>query len=187
MRATVICAAPQDILELQSPQPFAVTADLQFLGRSVYDLAGLVDVGPGVGFDLLGRQYRACLVLSRRIADAGGVIADDQHGLVAEVLELADLTQHDGVAQVDVRCGGVQPQLDAELPAGLGGLGEPLPQLRLAVNRLASSRQRLDLTIQFLLAQLVHGAVSLSAEKPFCNRRRSFDLTVELAPRRSCP
>ena len=57
-----------------------------------------------------------------RVADARGVVADDQHDAVAEVLELAQLLQHDRVAEVDVGRGRVDPELDAQLaPVARGG------------------------------------------------------------------
>src|SRR3712207_7120222 len=38
-----------------------------------------------------------------RVADAGGVVADDQHDLVARILERAQLGEHHAVTEVDVR------------------------------------------------------------------------------------
>ena len=51
------------------------------------------------------------------VADARGVVADDQHDAVARVLELAQLLQHDGVAEVDVGRGRVEAELDPQRPA----------------------------------------------------------------------
>ena len=70
------------------------------------------------GVDLFLRKYRPRLIYAGGIADAGGVVADNQHGLVAEVLELPQFPQHDRMAQVQVRAGRVHAQLDAEWPAG---------------------------------------------------------------------
>ena len=56
-----------------------------------------------------------------RVPDARGVVADDQHDRVAGVLELAQLLEHHGVAEVDVGGGRVEPELDAQRAA----LGEP--------------------------------------------------------------
>ena len=81
------------------------------------------------------------LFCAGRVADPGGVVADDEHGLVAEVLELAHLPQHDGVAQVDVRGGGVQAELHAKLLAHAGRVSQPLLQLLLRVHRLAPTGQ----------------------------------------------
>ena len=43
---------------------------------------------------------------------------------MAEVLELAQFLQHDGVAEMDVGRGRVQPELDAQLAALAFGQGE---------------------------------------------------------------
>jgi hypothetical protein len=53
---------------------------------------------------------------------------------VTEVLELAQFLEDDGVAEVDVGGGGVEPELDAERPA----FGEPTLErpARQAVDRI---------------------------------------------------
>ena len=84
-------------------QPLGVEADLEQLGIVEEHLEGLLLVGAGVGVDLLARQHRARRRAAARIADARGVVAHDQDHAVAQVLELAQLLQHDGVAEVDVR------------------------------------------------------------------------------------
>ncbi|KAG1255283.1 hypothetical protein G6F68_010450 [Rhizopus microsporus] len=43
---------------------------------------------------------------------------------MAKVLQLAHLVQHHGVAQMDIRRGGIQPQLDAQGHAGGAALGQ---------------------------------------------------------------
>src|SRR5690606_25131977 len=53
-----------------------------------------------------------------RIADPGGVVADHEDDLVAELLEGAQLPDRDGVADVEVRPRRVESLLDAERPAG---------------------------------------------------------------------
>ena len=67
-----------------------------------------------VRVDLRAGQRRARRGAAARIADAGRVVADDQHDLVAEVLELPELLEHDRVAEMDVRRGRVDPELDPE-------------------------------------------------------------------------
>ncbi len=62
-------------------------------------------------------EHRAQRRAPRRVADARGVVADDQHHAVAGVLELAQLAQHDRVAEVDVGRGRVDPELHAQLAA----------------------------------------------------------------------
>ncbi|MNG25135.1 hypothetical protein D3C85_559040 [compost metagenome] len=48
---------------------------------------------------------------------------------MAQVLQLAHLVQHHRVAQVDVRGGGIQPQLDAQRHAGRAALGQLASEL----------------------------------------------------------
>ena len=60
------------------------------------------------------RQHRPQLRAPARVADARREVADDQHDDVAGVLEVAQLAQHDRVAEVDVGRGRVDPQLDAQ-------------------------------------------------------------------------
>ena len=62
-------------------------------------------------------QHRAGARAAAGIADPGRVVADDQHDRVAEVLELAQLLEHDREAEVDVRRGRVDPELDPQRPA----------------------------------------------------------------------
>ena len=51
------------------------------------------------------------------IADLGGEVAEDQHRGVAELLELAELAQHDGESEVDVGRGGVDAELHPQRAA----------------------------------------------------------------------
>ena len=59
----------------------------------------------------------ARLAAARRVADARRVVADDEHRDVPGVLELAQLVEDDGVAEVDVGRRGVDAELDAQRPA----------------------------------------------------------------------
>ena len=56
--------------------------------------------------------------LPGRVADLGGEVADDQDRDVAELLELAELAQHDGEAEVDVGRGRVDAELGPQRAAG---------------------------------------------------------------------
>ncbi len=103
-----------DIGEAHAFEPLGVSAHFEAGRVGVEDLAGLLDVGLGVGVDLLGGEHGARLALAGRVADAGGVVADDEDRLVAEVLEGAHDAQDDGVAHVDVGAGGVHAQLDTQ-------------------------------------------------------------------------
>ena len=75
----------------------------------VDDLADLREVVAGVGGDLLLGQGRPGLVAAGGVADERRVVADDDDRRVTEVLELAELAERDGVAEVDVDPGRVDP------------------------------------------------------------------------------
>ena len=72
---------------------------------------------PRVGVDLGRVEHRAGARAAARIAYPCRVVADDQHDRVAEVLELAQLLQHDREAEMDVRRGRVDPELDPQRTA----------------------------------------------------------------------
>ena len=98
-------------------EPLGVEADLDQLGVGEQDPARLLLVGARVGVDLLARQRRPRVGAAARVADARCVVADDQHDAVTEVLELAQLLEHDGVAEVDVGRGRIDTELDPQRPA----------------------------------------------------------------------
>ena len=104
----------EDFLVAHFAEPVAVVDDLG-LGP-VEDLEGLVGVGGGIDEHLVARQRRASGGAAGGVADGGGEVADQEHGLVAEELELAELFQGDGVAEVKVRRGGIDAELDAQRP-----------------------------------------------------------------------
>ena len=101
-------ASSEQLLHAHVGEPLAVGADLGAVG--VEDAEGLVAVGRRVGLDLLRVEHRARGGAARRVADAGGPVADDQHREVAGVLELAQLAEHHGVAEVDVRARSGRPR-----------------------------------------------------------------------------
>ena len=94
-------------------QPLGVVADLQ-LRVGEQHVAGLVDVRARVGVDLLAGQHRPCRRAATGVPDARRVVADDQHDGVARVLELAQLLEHHGVAEMDVGGRRVEAELDAQ-------------------------------------------------------------------------
>ncbi len=129
----------EDFLVGHLPEPVAVVDDLGF--GLVEDLEGLVGVGGGVDEHLVAGERRAGGGAAGRIADGGGEITDEQHGLVTEELELAELFQGDGVAEVDVGRRGIDAELDAQRAAeaeffeqllfgkDLGGSGDKMGEL----------------------------------------------------------
>jgi len=92
--------------------PFGVVANLGLGG--VQHQAGLAVVGLGVGFDLLAGERRARAVAAGRIPDGGREVADQEDHGVTKILELAHFVQHHRVADMDVRRGRVQAQLDSQ-------------------------------------------------------------------------
>ena len=128
-----------------------------FGGSGVDDLADLDEVLLGVGFDLFRREAGARLVAAAGVADEGGVVADDEDGLVAEFLEQAQLAQRDGMAEMDVDAGGVDAVLDAQRLAGLDAAFELAAQVGFRRDLLGAAADQFQLFIDGL-----HGARSLS-------------------------
>ena len=60
----------------------------------------------------------ARLVLSRGIADHPGEVPDQELHLVAQLLEVAQLVDHHGVAEVQVGRRRIEAQLDTQLASG---------------------------------------------------------------------
>jgi len=103
-------------------EPFAVAADFGFLG--IEDFKDLVGVGFGVLLDGFRIEGWAGFGAPSGIADAGGIIADDDDGEVASVLELADFGEDESVAEVEVGGGGIETEFDPEGSAGGEFFGE---------------------------------------------------------------
>ena len=81
-------------------EPLRIAAHLQPVRPE--DQPGLGLVGDEVGLDLLGGQAGPGGRAAGGVADLGGEVAEDQHGGVAQVLELAELAEDDGEPEVDV-------------------------------------------------------------------------------------
>ena len=128
-------------------EPFGVVVNLDFVRRQVENFAGLIEVGFGVGLDLLGGEDGAGFLFAGGIADGGGGVADDEDRLVAEVLELPHFAKDDGVAEVEVRGGGVHAELDAELAAGFFGVDEPLLEFLGGVDVVGATEEEFQLLV----------------------------------------
>ena len=103
-----------DIGEAERAQPLGVVAEFGL--RRIEDRCGLVEVALFVGLDVFLRQRRAEFVLVARVTDEGRVVADQEDRVVTELLELAQLSQRDGVTKSQ-RCGRrVDAQVDAQRP-----------------------------------------------------------------------
>jgi hypothetical protein len=92
--------------------------------------------------------------LTAGVADQSGEVADDEYRRVAEVLELTELAQNHGVAEVQVRSRRIDPQLHSQGPAELelfpeiplrddgGGAGEESFEVRGHDGAMLSARVR---------------------------------------------
>ena len=106
---------PQDFLIGHLAEPIPVVHNLGL--RFVQNLERLIGVGRGIGQHLRAGQRRARGGAPRGVAHRGGEVADEQHRLMPEQLELAEFFQCHGVAEMDVRGGGIHPELDAQRAA----------------------------------------------------------------------
>ena len=80
----------------QKFQPFSVVAESGF--GFVQDMEDLLLVGLGVDQHLLIGQRFAPFGFSGGIADLSGKVSDNDHDLMAQILDLPELSQDDGVA-----------------------------------------------------------------------------------------
>jgi hypothetical protein len=95
-------------------QPLAVAAHLEVRGVGAQDLAYLGHVGRRVGVDGFAGEDGPSGVAAGGVTDPRRVVADDEHGAMTPVLELADHAQRHRVAQGDVGRRRVHPELDPE-------------------------------------------------------------------------
>ena len=135
-------ARRKTLLQAHAGEPLAVGPDLGALG--VEDAEGLLAVGRGVALDVGRAEHGPRGGAARRVADAGGPVADDEHRQVAGVLELAQLAEHDGVPQVDVGRRRVDAELDPQRAAQreLGRRARPGGQARRPSARPGARRPR---------------------------------------------
>src|SRR5581483_2836854 len=106
---------PDDLGERELREPLAVEAHLRPL--PVEHAERLVREALRVRVELLVREHRALRRAAGRVADACRVVAHDQDDRVAGVLPRAQLVEHEREAEVDVRRGGIDAELDAQRPA----------------------------------------------------------------------
>ena len=138
--------------------------------RRVQDLENLVLIRLCIFQHLLTGKWLACLVFSGWITDHAGEVTNQKEDVVAQVLELAQFVDQYCVAQMQIRCRGVEAGLDAqrtpflELGDQLGFqqdfLGAPLDEGQRIVDRLghdstliqlACSQKRGDIVTQRVL------------------------------------
>ncbi len=94
-------AEPNHVVPGQVAQPFAVVADLGAL--AIENFVDLVKIGLRIGAHLFARQRRTRFGLTRGIAHHGREIPDEKNGGMALLLEVLELAQNNGVAQMQVR------------------------------------------------------------------------------------
>ena len=80
---------------------------------------------------LLAAERRTGGVAAGGIADESGAVADEKDDGVAEILEVLELADKHGVAQVQVGRGGIKAGFDAQRLAALEGFFEALAQIAL--------------------------------------------------------
>ena len=105
-----------DFGEGEVAEPLALPSDVGAV--TVHDLEELVHVGLGVFSDGLGGEHLPGGGLATGVADLGCPVADYKDYAVAELLELAQFPEANGVAEVDVGAAGSKPILSRRgLPA----------------------------------------------------------------------
>ena len=106
-----------DLGEGEVAEPLALPSDVGAV--TVYDLEELVHVGLGVFADGLGGEHLPGGGLATGVADLGCPVADYEDYAVAELLELAQLAEPYGMAEVDVGAAGIEPHLESERFTGI--------------------------------------------------------------------
>ena len=106
----------------------------------VQDQERLVGVGLRVGLDLLARERGAGDVAAGGVADHAGEIADHEHDVVAEILQLPQLVELDRVPEVEVGTGRIEAFLDSQGRAA-GELGGELGLDQQLVGAAAEDRE----------------------------------------------
>ncbi len=105
-------------------RPFAVVADLGFF--AIQHQSSLLEVGLGVRLDLFARERRTSGIAPGGVADQRSKVANQKNHRVPKILQLAHLVQHDRMADMNIRRGRVETQLDAQRRAGGRALRELL-------------------------------------------------------------
>ena len=102
----------QKVFHAQGKNPFGIITKGGLFG--VKNLEGLVNVSLSVFLNLFTRKLRTRGVAAGRVADKGGSVTDDKGNLMAQILELTQLAQRDGMAQMDIGSRRVYAQLDVQ-------------------------------------------------------------------------
>ena len=93
--------------------------------RQVDHLTDLMEVVLRVGFHFLGGQLFAPRVIApARVSHQSRVVADDDHRLMTQLLELAQFSEWHRVAEMDINAGRIDAVFDPQWFAGLSALGQ---------------------------------------------------------------
>ena len=83
-----------------------------------------MQIGAGIGLHLRFTELHSSGAFAGGIADAGGEVANDQHGRMARILKRPQLAEQDRVAQMDIGAGGIDAELDPQRAAVAFGLSQ---------------------------------------------------------------
>ena len=119
LRHSLLGRELNDITEGHLVEPRGVVPDLRLLG--IEHAGGLVVVRLSVLARLFKGKLRARLGAAGRVADHARKVTHDENGPVPKVLELPQLPQHNGVAEVQVGAARVAAQLYGERGFGFSG------------------------------------------------------------------
>ena len=97
-----------DVFKRHGAKPVAVTHRLR--ARWIKNFECLLAIGYRICDHFLMRQLRPRNRTTARVADHSGEVADDQNGLVTEVLKLPQFSKNNRVAEVNVRGGGIDSE-----------------------------------------------------------------------------
>ena len=108
-----LAAEIQDLGQPHFPEPVAVA--VHFCLVEVDDLADLFQVVASVVLDVFfGQLLRTSCVAPAGIADESRRVSNDDDCLMAEFLELTNLSQRDGVPKVDINAGRIDSVFDTQ-------------------------------------------------------------------------
>ena len=138
-------------------------------------LAQLLEIGAGVGLDLLSRQLNTGCTFARGVTDARGEVANDQNRGVARILEGPQLAEEDRVTQVNVTAGRIDAELDPQGTPLLLRLGEAGGELLVSITGFRARGEEVSDTALQPLRQspLALGHVRPAVWGRIVRRRRS--------------
>jgi hypothetical protein len=120
-------AEAENICEGHAAEPVSVA--MHFGSLQIDNFADLVEVVAGIVFDFVGCEpFAASFVAAAGVTHECRVVADDNHGLMSEVLKLAELSQGYGVTQVHVDSGRINPVLHSQWNAGVTAVLQFFPE-----------------------------------------------------------